>query len=76
MATQAHPELKSRPTDPHPLFVGFVAATRQHRREVAGRLPVDLDDPPLSTHTSTYGSELDEPTAAEVSQAASLEGPR
>ena len=26
VATQAHPELRSRPTRPHPLFVGLVAA--------------------------------------------------
>ena len=26
VATQAHPELKSRPNRPHPLFVGFVGA--------------------------------------------------
>ncbi|WP_407646022.1 CTP synthase [Actinacidiphila oryziradicis] len=26
VATQAHPELKSRPTRPHPLFVGLIAA--------------------------------------------------
>ncbi|MDQ1343537.1 MAG: synthase [Patescibacteria group bacterium] len=26
VATQAHPEFKSRPTDPHPLFMGFVEA--------------------------------------------------
>ena len=26
IATQAHPELKSRPNRPHPLFVGFVDA--------------------------------------------------
>ena len=26
LATQAHPELKSRPNRPHPLFVGFVEA--------------------------------------------------
>ena len=29
---QFHPELKSRPTRPHPLFAGFVAAARQHHR--------------------------------------------
>src|SRR5438094_636641 len=29
---QFHPELKSRPTRPHPLFAGFVGAARQHRR--------------------------------------------
>ncbi len=45
VATQAHPELKSRPTRPHPLFDGFVAAMSKHRREVAGQLPVDLDEP-------------------------------
>ena len=32
VATQYHPELKSRPLEPHPLFVGFMAAARQHRR--------------------------------------------
>src|SRR5947199_149038 len=29
---QFHPELKSRPTRPHPLFAGFVGAARQQRR--------------------------------------------
>jgi CTP synthase len=45
VATQAHPELQSRPTRPHPLFDGFVGAARQHRREASGRLPVELDEP-------------------------------
>jgi CTP synthase len=35
VATQAHPELKSRPTRPHPLFAGLVAAAVR-RREGAG----------------------------------------
>ena len=39
IATQAHPELKSRPTDPHPLFAGLVAAAL--RRKLSGRLPVE-----------------------------------
>jgi CTP synthase len=30
---QFHPELKSRPTRPHPLFVQFVAAAARRRRE-------------------------------------------
>jgi CTP synthase len=30
---QFHPELKSRPTRPHPLFTGFVAAALQRRRQ-------------------------------------------
>lgn len=35
IATQAHPELKSRPNRPHPLFKGFVAAALQHRQHAA-----------------------------------------
>jgi CTP synthase len=30
VATQAHPELKSRPTRPHPLFAAFVGAAVRH----------------------------------------------
>ena len=33
IASQFHPELRSRPTDPHPLFVGFMAAALEHRRQ-------------------------------------------
>jgi CTP synthase len=29
---QFHPELKSRPTRPHPLFAGFVGAALRHRQ--------------------------------------------
>jgi CTP synthase len=39
VATQAHPELKSRPTKPHPLFDGLIAAALD--RKIATRLPVD-----------------------------------
>jgi CTP synthase len=35
VATQAHPELLSRPTSPHPLFCGLVAAALERSR--AGR---------------------------------------
>jgi len=31
VGTQAHPEFKSRPTRPHPLFAGLVAAALKHR---------------------------------------------
>lgn len=31
LASQGHPEFKSRPTKPHPLFVGFVGAALKHR---------------------------------------------
>jgi CTP synthase len=33
---QFHPELRSRPTRPHPLFAGFVAAAAKHARNQAG----------------------------------------
>ncbi len=32
VATQAHPEFKSRPTKPHPLFAGLVKASAEYRR--------------------------------------------
>ena len=32
IATQAHPELKSRPNRPHPLFHGFVEAATKCKR--------------------------------------------
>jgi CTP synthase len=40
VGTQAHPELKSRPTRPHPLFSSFVRAALDYR--AAERLPVEL----------------------------------
>ncbi|WP_018685898.1 CTP synthase [Actinokineospora enzanensis] len=43
VGTQAHPELKSRPTRPHPLFAGFIRAAVAYVR--AERLPVELDEP-------------------------------
>ena len=39
VATQAHPELKSRPTKAHPLFAGLIGAALDRQRET--RLPVD-----------------------------------
>ncbi|MCW2618541.1 MAG: pyrG, partial [Modestobacter sp.] len=43
VGTQAHPELKSRPTRPHPLFAAFVQAAVTHQD--AARLPVPEDEP-------------------------------
>jgi CTP synthase len=39
LATQAHPELKSRPTRPHPLFAGLIGAAITRQREL--RFPMD-----------------------------------
>ena len=33
LATQAHPELKSRPNRPHPLFRGFVGAALEYQEK-------------------------------------------
>ena len=45
VATQAHPELKSRPTRPHPLFKAFLHAAVEY--VAAGELPVGQDLPVL-----------------------------
>ncbi|HOW95710.1 MAG TPA: CTP synthase, partial [Mycolicibacterium fallax] len=39
VGTQAHPELKSRPTRPHPLFAAFIAAAIDYK--AAERLPLE-----------------------------------
>jgi CTP synthase len=46
VATQAHPELKSRPTRPHPLFAAFVGAALAYAD--ADRLPVELTEPAIT----------------------------
>ncbi|MBF6183587.1 CTP synthase [Nocardia otitidiscaviarum] len=42
VATQAHPELKSRPTRPHPLFAALISAALKYK--AAERLPVEIPD--------------------------------
>jgi CTP synthase len=44
VATQAHPEFKSRPDRPHPLFAAFVAAARHRAEGRAPRLPIQAAD--------------------------------
>jgi CTP synthase len=39
VASQFHPEFKSRPTRPAPLFIGFVGAALERTRERAGLVP-------------------------------------
>ncbi|OHU19137.1 CTP synthase [Mycobacteroides franklinii] len=46
VATQAHPELKSRPTRPHPLFSAFIRAAMEYK--AAERLPLGPDTDPDS----------------------------
>jgi CTP synthase len=47
VATQAHPELKSRPTRPHPLFAAFVGAALEY--SAADQLPVQIPDEDIPT---------------------------
>ncbi|MGE2727078.1 CTP synthase [Mycolicibacterium pulveris] len=61
VGTQAHPELKSRPTRPHPLFVAFVGAALNYKAEE--RLP-GMDIPEHangSEHPEEIGQLLGEP---------------
>jgi CTP synthase len=45
VGTQAHPELRSRPTRAHPLFAGLIMAALARQQET--RLPVDVDVEPV-----------------------------
>lgn len=40
IATQAHPELKSRPNRPHPLFRGFIEASLEYQKNINKSLAV------------------------------------
>ncbi len=44
VGTQAHPEFKSRPDRPHPLFREFVAAALARSEGRAPRLPIEADE--------------------------------
>lgn len=47
LATQAHPELKSRPNRPHPLFRGFVEAACEYLESQEQYIVHDAEQPPL-----------------------------
>jgi len=55
-ATQAHPELKSRPTRSHPLFKAFVGAALAYN--AAERLPVEIPDGEVVSPGPADGDEL------------------
>jgi CTP synthase len=63
VGTQAHPELKSRPTRPHPLFVGFIGAALDYK--AAERLPVEIPELPPNGNEHATGVEglLQQPVA-------------
>ncbi len=47
VATQAHPEFKSRPNRPHPLFAGFVAAAKFRAEGRRPHIPIEI---PAAAH--------------------------
>ncbi|HST57372.1 MAG TPA: CTP synthase [Longimicrobium sp.] len=61
VATQAHPELKSRPDQPHPLFASFVGAAMV-RRDGEEQTSLDRDLKPASAPAGSNGTD---PAAAE-----------
>jgi CTP synthase len=63
VGTQAHPELKSRPTRPHPLFVAFIGAAIGYK--AGERLPLETvaeERSNGSTHLAA-GQSIEEPAA-------------
>jgi CTP synthase len=49
VATQAHPEFKSRPNRPHPLFAAFVSSALERADGRLPRLPISETAPALGT---------------------------
>ncbi len=53
VGTQAHPELRSRPTRPHPLFVGLIGAAVAHAQQAASpATPSETVDDGMETNVS------------------------
>ncbi|MFL0275535.1 CTP synthase [Mycobacterium sp. SMC-19] len=52
VGTQAHPELKSRPTRAHPLFAAFVGAAMDYK--AAERLPVEIPEHAHEPHGAEH----------------------
>ncbi|HUL99118.1 MAG TPA: CTP synthase [Mycobacterium sp.] len=63
VGTQAHPELKSRPTRPHPLFASFIGAALDYK--AAERLPVEIPEqlPNGNKHPAGVDGLLHQPVA-------------
>ncbi len=71
VATQAHPELRSRPTRPHPLFAGLVEAALVRQREM--QLPVGDLEVLHAEDTLTSGGATDD-DGAEIGEADGTDG--
>jgi CTP synthase len=83
LGCQFHPEYKSKPTEPHPLFVSYIAAALQHQKQrpeeeaqkgVQGAAePKVLSDGPPSVVTETR-QELPSEVPSEVHSAVEMQG--
>jgi CTP synthase len=62
VATQAHPELRSRPTRPHPLFAGLVGAAIRRQREQR----LEIDESTLRRRSDDPADHMDAVEAAEA----------
>jgi CTP synthase len=62
VGTQAHPELKSRPTRPHPLFVAFVGAAIDYKE--GELLPVEMPEHSSNGNQHRDGAERSIPEHA------------
>ena len=63
VGTQAHPELKSRPTRPHPLFAAFVGAALDYK--AGEQLPVEIPEIPEIPETPGPASNGSHPDSVE-----------
>ncbi|MGK2882367.1 MAG: CTP synthase [Mycobacterium sp.] len=68
VGTQAHPELKSRPTRPHPLFASFIGAAIDYK--AAERLEIEIPE------RRSNGSEQHSPVHGEAAQLIPEPAPR
>jgi CTP synthase len=48
LGCQFHPEFKSKPLEPHPLFRAFIGAAKEHRKRRFARIESESDEPVLS----------------------------
>ncbi len=52
LGCQFHPEFKSKPLEPHPLFVAFIGAAKKQNDLRTGRLDANLEEPVFSERRS------------------------
>ncbi len=72
LGSQFHPEFKSRPLAPHPLFLAFVEAAIERRGRQATREPVEASGPLQAGNGQAAGQRADAPSGgrADVTEAA------